>query len=154
MKSFKFRMQTVLEQRERVETFTRQTFAEAALALERAERLLAELQDVRAALLDELRGHSRAFDPLEMRVYQDYMQTITQSIREQESDVRELAIQREACRLHMVGASQDRQALDTLKDRDKQSHALHQQRTEQNVMDELSTARHNFRQREGQSRHV
>ncbi len=150
MKTFKFRMQTVLEQRERVETVAKQTFAEADAACGRGARLLAELQDVRAALLEELRAQDVQFDPLEMRVYQDYMQTITQSIREQEAYLREITLQREACKLHMVGAAQNRQALDTVKDRDKSAHAQRRQRAEQTAMDELSTARFNFRQREGQ----
>lgn len=148
MKHFKFRMQTVLEQRERVELVAKQSFAEAEAARVRGERLLAEMHAVRAALLDELRECRGQFDPLEMRVYQDYMQTITLSIREQETYVRQTIIQREACKMHMVGAAQNRQALDTLKDRDKQRHSAQGQRTEQALMDDLSTARFCFRQRE------
>lgn len=150
MKSFKFRMQTVLEQRERVELVAKQNFAEAEAARVRGERLLRELHEVRAALLEQLRECQGQFDPLEMRVYQDYMQTITESIREQDTYVRQTIIQREACKLHMVGAAQNRQALDTLKDRDKQLHSDHSRRSEQTLMDDLSTARYNFRQREEQ----
>ncbi len=50
----------------------------------------------------------------------------------------------------MVGAAQNRQALDTLRERDKQLHSAHSRRSEQTLMDDLSTARYNFRQREGQ----
>jgi len=150
MKHFKFRMQTVLEQRERVELVAKQSFAEAEAARVRGERLLRELHEVRAALLDELRLCHGQFDPLEMRVYQEHMQTITQSIHEQDEYVRQTIIQREACKMHMVGAAQNRQALDTLKDRDKQLHSAHSRRSEQTLMDDLSTARYNFRQREEQ----
>lgn len=150
MKSFKFRMQTVLEQRERVELVAKQNFAEAEAARVRGERLLRELHEVRAALLEQLRECQGQFDPLEMRVYQDYMQTITESIREQDTYVRQTIIQREACKLHMVGAAQNRQALDTLKDRDKQLHSDHSRRSEQTLMDDLSTARYNFRRHEEQ----
>ncbi len=150
MKDFKFRMQTVLEQRERVELVAKQNFAEAEAARARGERLLAELHAVRAALLDELRDCHGQFDPLEMRIYQDYMQTITQSIREQDEYVRQTVIQREACKMHMVGAAQNRQALDTLKDRDKQRHSAQGLRREQTLMDDLSTARYIFQRREEQ----
>lgn len=150
MRDFKFRMQTVLEQRERVELVAKQNFAEAEAARARGEQLLRELHAIRAALLDELRECHGQFDPLEMRVYQDYMQTLTQSIRDQEAYVRQTVIQREACKMHMVGAAQNRQALDTLKDRDKQRHSAQRQHAEQTLMDDLSTARFNFRQREEQ----
>ena len=42
MKRFKFRLQTVLEQRERIETQAKTTFAEAHQALLRGEKLLEE----------------------------------------------------------------------------------------------------------------
>lgn len=148
MKHFKFRLQAVLEQRERRETVAKQTFAELQTALNRAERLLEEMREVRAALLEELcRRREGAFDAFETRLYQDYMQVITQSIGEQESYVRELITSCEAHRLHLVGTSQDRQALVNVRDRHKQAHALLALRAEQTVMDELATARFNFQQR-------
>ncbi len=148
MKHFKFRLQTVLEQRERRETVARQTFAESQAALGRAERLLGEMREVRAALLEELcRRRAGAFDAFETRLYQDYMQVITQSIGEQEGYVRELTTSCEAHRLHLVGTSQDKQALVTIHDRHKQAHALLALRAEQTAMDELATARFNFQQR-------
>ncbi len=77
------------------------------------------------------------------------MQTIRQSIQEQEEYVRDLETTREALRLHMVGAAQDRQAIASLKDRAQHTHAQEQQRAEQNALDELSTARFNHRRAAG-----
>lgn len=149
MKSFKFRLQAVLEQRERVETLARQGFARSETALRRGEELLTELQEVKAALLDELRAaRAGGFDPLEMRLYQDYLQTITQSIRDQETYVRDLQSTREAHKIHLVGAAQDVQALASVHDRARLAHTRQQERAEQSEMDEISTARFNHRQRQ------
>lgn len=152
MKNFEFRMQSVLDQRERRETLAKQTFAEAHAALQRGERLLCELQDVRDALLTEL-SHQRqsGFDPFETRVYQEYLQTIRQSLREQQQMVRELAQNCEAQKLHMVGTSQDRQALTSVRDRDHQSHKREALRIEQGLLDEMAASRHSHRQRGGES---
>ena len=148
MKTFKFRLQSVLEQRERRETLAKQTFAEAQAAVARAERLLGEMREVRGALLEELcRCRAGAFDAFETRLYQDYMQVITQSIAEQEGYLRELAASCEAQKLHLVGTSQDRQALTNVRDRHRQAHRQTALRAEQGVMDELATARFNFQQR-------
>ncbi len=144
MKSFKFRLQSVLEQRERRESLAKQTFAEAQAAVIRAERLLGEMREVRQALLEELcRRRAGAFDAFETRLYQDYMQVITQSLAEQEGYLRELATSCEAHKLHLVGTARDRQA---------QAHRQTALRAEQGVMDELATTRFNFQQRaqEGQ----
>jgi len=148
MKHFRFRLQAVLEQRERRETLAKQTYAEAQSALTRAEQLLLEMQDVRQALLEEL-CHRRAgaFDAFETQMYQDYMKIITQSLQEQESDIRLLTSTCEAHKLHLIGTSQDRQALVTVHDRHKLAHTRAAQRTEQTAMDELATTRFNFQQR-------
>lgn len=149
MKSFRFRMQVVLEQRERVETVAKQSFAEAEAALGRAEQFLTELHEVRGALVAEMcrLNASSDFDPGEIRLYQDYLQTITQSVRDQENHVRELTILREAHKLHLVGASQNRQALAGVKDRHQQAFVIQRQRTEQNTLDELASVRHAYGQR-------
>lgn len=149
MKSFKFRLQTVLEQRERVESIAKQSLAEAEGALQRGEKLYGELKEVRAALLEELcRQRSAGFDANETRVYHDYLQTITQSIRDQEAYVRELTIIREAHKLHLVGAAQGRQALAGVKDRHQQAFMAQRQRLEQNAMDELAGMRHAYSRRD------
>jgi len=148
MKTFKFRLQSVLEQRERRETLAKQTFAESQAAVVRAERLLEEMREVRQALLEELcRRRAGAFDAFETRLYQDYMQVITQSVVEQETYLRELTTSCEAHKLHLVGTSQDRQALMSVRDRHRSAHRLTALRAEQGVMDELATTRFNFRQR-------
>lgn len=148
MKNFRFRLQAVLEHRERRETLAKQTFAEAQASLTRAELLLAEMREVRQAILEELcRRREGAFDAFETRLYQDYMSVITQSIGDQEGFVRELVSTCEAQKLHMIGTSQDRQALDSIRDRHKSAHSQLAQRIEQSVMDEIATTRFAYGQR-------
>ena len=152
MKHFRFRLQAVLEQRERRETLAKQTYAESQAALSRAERLLVEMQEVRQAILDELcRRHQEtrqgAFDAFETQMYQEYMQVITQSLREQAGDVQTLTSSCAAHKLHLIGTSQDKQALVTLQDRHKRAHAKAAQHAEQTALDELATSRFNFGQR-------
>ena len=145
---FKFRLQSVLEQRERRESQAQQTLAESQAALARAERLLGEMREVRGALLEELcRRRAGAFDAFETQLYQDYMQVIAQSIVEQEGYLRELVSSCEAHKLHLVGTARDKQALVTVRDRHHQAHKVTVLRAEQGVMDELATTRFNFQQR-------
>lgn len=142
MKNFKFRLQTVLEQRERQEKAAQLSFAEADLAYHRAEQLLAELRDIRAALITELgiRRNER-FDAAETRLYQEYMQIITTSIKQQETHLIDLSTTREALKLHMVGATQNRQVLDKVKTRDKNEHTKKEEKASQTALDDLTCAR-------------
>lgn len=144
MKRFKFRLQTVLEQRERLEKNAKTTYAEAQQAVQKAEVLLAELNDVRSALLAEVAEQRRSanFDPLEAKLYQDYLKTIVDCIRDQESYVRELQINAEAMRLNLVGASANRKAIDKIKERDLSAHKMQALRADQAAIDELATMRH------------
>ncbi len=125
MKNFKFRLQSVLEQRERRETSGKtNVFAESQAAFQSGEKLLSEMREVRQALLDELcRRREGVFDAFETRMYHDYMQVITASIGEQEVYVRDLASSCEAQKLHLIGTSRDRQALVSVRDRHQQAHA-------------------------------
>ena len=147
MRNFRFRLQAVLEQRERQEQAAQVTFAESEAALRRGEQLLVELREVRDAILQELSGQQgeTGFDPMLSRLYQDYLQTIGQGVRDQERYVRDLTLTREAHKLHLLGAAQGRQALVSVRDRARQAHVVHAQRVEQNALDELATSRHNFR---------
>jgi flagellar FliJ protein len=148
MKSFKFRLQTVLEQRERQEKAAQQNFAEADAACRRAEELLVELKEIRAALLEEL-SHRRVagFDASETQLYHEYMQTIMSSIKDQEAHIKELATTREAFKLHMLNATQDRQVIDKVKSKHRDIHNRERERATQKMMDDLTTTRYIAAQR-------
>ena len=151
MKSFRFRMQVVLEQRERQEQAAKLSFAEAEDALRRGRELLVELYEVRDAILAELsQSHGElGFDPMTTRLYQDYLQTITQSIRDQDFYVRDLTTTCEAYKLHLISATQSRQVLVSVRDRARVAHTRQAQHLEQAAMDEMATARYNFRHQGG-----
>jgi len=146
MKRFKFRLEAVLDQRNRIEKMAKTSFAEAEMALRRAQQLMAELEEVRAAILEEL-GQKRlsgGFCPDETRLYQEYLTTIKKCISDQHEYVRELTTNAEALRLNLVGASKNRQIVDKLKERDHGSHVSEVNRIEQAAADEMASMRHQF----------
>ncbi len=147
MKRFKFRLQTVLEQRERMETQAKSSYAEAFQALAKGKQLLDELEEVKTALVAELteRRVSGDFNPDESRIYNEYLQTIITCIRDQKEYVRDLTSTAEALRLNLVGASANRQIVDKLKNKAQESHTSEGIRVEQNTIDEMATMRHHYR---------
>ena len=148
MKSFKFRLQVVLEQKKRQETVARVTYAEAALAEDRALTLLVELQDVKCALIEELsNAQSLGFNPTENQLYYEYLQVVTQSIRDQELHIKGLAQDREVMKICMVRATQDHKSLASMRDKHKHAHTQHENRKEQSTQDDMATLRHGYQRR-------
>jgi flagellar FliJ protein len=150
LKTFKFRLQTVLERRQLQERMAQQGLASAEASFSRAEHLLADLREVQNALLAELSSRrSETFDPLETRTYQEYLQTIRDSIREQEAYVEGRAVERDAKKTELVRALNGRQALDAIKDKRHREYSVEQMRVEQRFSDELAMARFKKRMGEG-----
>jgi flagellar export protein FliJ len=92
MKRFQFRLQSVLEHRERKENIAQMNFGEAQTQLNRALIMLQELEEVRDAIIGELseRRLSSSFDPVESKLYHDYLKTIKQCIIDQNAYVADL----------------------------------------------------------------
>lgn len=148
MKRFKFRLQTVLEQRERIENQAKSSYGEAQSALLKGEQLLKELHDEREALMAEFCQMRLAgqFSADETRVYQEYIQTLARCISDQTESVRHLATTAEAFRLHLLGAAQKRQIVDKIKERHLELHMIEGARAEQAESDELANARFHYNQ--------
>jgi flagellar export protein FliJ len=146
MKRFQFRLQTALEQRQRVETQAQMTHAEADRLLRQAQIFLTELKDIHSAILSELsdRRTSGDFDPQETQLYQEYLVTVSTAIRDQTVHVQDLFTTAEALRLHLVGASQNRQVLDKARERAEITHRDLLIRADQAINDELASVRFQF----------
>ena len=148
MKLFKFRLQSVLEQRERRENQAVQDYAQAKQAVKDAESILSDLIQLRWDLingLSELRK-SGNIDPREQVVYQDYIKQAKLGIDRQEDYIAELTTLADKMRIHLVDASQDKQVIDKMKVKSVEQHRYETMRQEQEESDELSTLRHQFKQ--------
>jgi flagellar FliJ protein len=147
MKRFKFRLQAVLEQRKRIENQAKKTYADAQQALIKGSQLLNDLEDVRTTLiteLSELRSTGN-FNPDESRLYGEYLATVNKCIKEQQDWVAELSSTAEAFRLQLVGASQDRQIVDKLKERQHENYISEDNKEQQAECDEMATSRYSIK---------
>jgi flagellar export protein FliJ len=153
MKRFQFRLQTVLEHRQRKETVAHLNFGQAQSQLNQALKMLQELEDVREAIVAELTERRVAghFDPDETHLYNEYLKTIRQCIDEQNIYVADLSSTAEALRLHLVGESQKRQVLDHMKTRAQTDHNRTAILVEQAVTDDVAASRRQYQhQQSGQ----
>jgi flagellar protein FliJ len=146
MKRFKFRLQTVLEQRERLERQAIHSYAQAQHAQAQAESTLVDLQALKQDMIDGLMTLrvEGSIDPHEQLLYQDYIRQVKVDIKRQEVTVAELFTLAEQFRQKLVDASQDKRVVDKLREHKLDAHNQEAQRREQNEADEMATIHHHY----------
>ncbi len=147
MTKFKFRLQTVLEQRERLESQAIVSYAQAKQAIAEAEATMDDLKALLQELIDGITSLRLAgsIDPREQVAYQDYMKTVKSDIATQAIVIESLQQRAEAMRGQLVDASQDRRAIHKMREHKLDSHNLRMQTHELNEADDMSTLRHRLR---------
>ena len=146
MKRFQFRLQSVLEHRQRKETIANLNFAQAQGQLMVAQKMLSELEEIRDSIIAEVseRRLSSDFDPTELHLYHEYLKKIKQCLNDQLIYVNDLSSTAEALRLHLVGASQERQVLDHMKSKAESPHQQEYLRSEQVTSDDQASVRRQY----------
>ena len=147
MKRFRFELQAVLEQRERIEDQVQRGYFQALQEHASAREILADLEMLKVEMLDNLNSlrMEGGIDPHEQVAYQRYLRQVIHDIVAQEQVLAEMENNVEKCRLLLVDASQDKEAVVTLRDTALRNHNLEAERISQNEVDELATLRHQFR---------
>jgi flagellar export protein FliJ len=146
MKRFKFRLQSVLDQRTRLERQAIQSYAQAQQAQAEAESTLMDLQALKQDLIEGLMTLRLAgcIDPREQVIYQDYIRQVRADIERQEQILAALGQIAEGFREALVDASQNKLAVDKLRQNKLVAHNQEVLRLEQNETDEIASTRHQF----------
>jgi flagellar FliJ protein len=143
MKKFVFRLESVLQLRERGETEAQQEHAAAGRRLEAAVLEMAEAEAESKRLATQLEDVQRsAFRPADrdilwnaLRYQQDYCGQMTQRVEHSRKDLEE-KLQR------LLTARQDHEAMVTLKEQEKKEHARLAEQEERAMIDDIVNARH------------
>ena len=137
MARFKFRLEQVLKYRSQLEDQARMVFAQARAEL--------------AAQAEKLARLRKNLDSQESMPYQsaqeywlrgNFIRSLREDIAEAEIALQRLELLVERRRHEMVKASQERQLLDKLKEKQAERHAHEQEIKEQNNLDEIASIRH------------
>ncbi|BDV01586.1 flagellar export protein FliJ [Thermodesulfomicrobium sp. WS] len=137
MPPFRFRLQQVLNYRERLEDEAKLALAQAesALAMERLrlKRLEEDLETARLGLLQEAR---RAAD---FWLWQPYIQRLTEQRAASLRRLDELAAAVASCQKQLQQRSMERRLVDKLRHRHLQRHTYEENRRDQCALDETAT---------------
>lgn len=147
MRAFKFRLQTVLEMREREEEVAARELAEAMRILEAEKTKLHELRMLEADALAEyhrMQGEGR-LDLQAIQWFQAYSMRLASSIREQAQVVEAADHEAEKRRAALMQAAQAKQVLQKLKEQAKADHQKAMDAEEAKQLDEIATQRYQRR---------
>jgi len=142
MKRFKFRLQTVLDQRQTVEDRLLAELAELRREEQAEIHRLRALESVLASaerLLESALQENRNADEISRR--DDYAKTMRDDVRLQELTLEAVQRRVEAKRVELIDAMRDRKVMEALRDRQQREYLMAQARAEQNSLDEIASLR-------------
>lgn len=136
MKSYKFKMDKVLEYRENVEKVKVEDFAKITHKLRREEEHLKDLQET----LEEKKKVKQE-DLYGMKMGFLYREKLKAEVDRQVSKVKEISVKAEAAQHVLIEARKDRKIMEMLKEKDQEKYRLERLSTEQKELDDLSVMR-------------
>lgn len=141
MARFHFRLQTVLDHRDRIERDKQRLLAMAQQALAAAQARVAALRDDYERTGEELRVKHAELDAMELYNYYAHMDFVLRAIRDAEAKAAALSLDVERAKVALLMARRDKKILETLKQRRRDAFDLEEKATEQRALDDLNARR-------------
>ncbi len=138
MTRFRFRLEPVLDHRERIERERAGEHARKLAEQLEAQRVLEDLIARRDATRSKLTREHTTIDATMLRAAYTHLEYLDRAIVATEQRVDACADETERARLDLVGAAKDRKVLETLKDRRREAFELDAALADQREMDDLN----------------
>lgn len=143
MARFRYRMQNILDVKEKLETQAKNEFAIANAKLLEEEKKLESLRERKAGYEDKLRSlYDAGLDVVEINRTRDAIDNIKLRIEEQELNVKHAMKNVDIAREHLTEAMQERKTHEKLKEKQFEQFLLDEAAKESKEIDELVSFRH------------
>lgn len=142
MKRFRFQLQPVLDQRQRIEDEKQMVVAAKKRAVDEAEKELRRLNEEFRVNADILRLNHAKLDSEELRLTYAHLQFLDRCIVAQIKVVAERRVALDKARVELLVASKDRKAVEKLKERRREAHDTEAARLDQNEIDDGNARRY------------
>lgn len=147
MKRFKFKLQTVLNHRQKKEDVLKRELAVVKQRFEDEKHLLEQLRFKLLDIQTELRIKQKVMvDASEAVTYSNYMDRVERETEVQMVKVTDIAAEVRKTQGLLIEASKDRRVLEKLHDNQREDFKKELERIEQNSIDEIATIRQNHNQ--------
>jgi flagellar FliJ protein len=142
MARFRFRLQSVLDHRERVERKKQRLLASAQRKLLEAEESLQRLRDEYERTAEMLRVKHAELDAMGLYNHYAHMDYVMRGIRVAETKVAACAQEVEQAQAALMNARRRKKILETLRERRRKAFEVEQAAQEQRMIDDLNARRH------------
>jgi len=147
MPKFKFKLQPVLEHRQKKEDIFKKELAEVKKRFESEKLLLEELKQKLFDLQSELREKQKSsFEISDIAAYSSYIDRVEGEIELKIIKLTEIAEDVKKAQKRLLEASKDKKILEKLHERKYEEFQKELERIEQGLIDELATIRHGRKQ--------
>jgi flagellar FliJ protein len=141
MRKFKFSLEPVLDQRERIEDEKQQIFAARQRELLEAEQELARLNGDFKRFSTRLRDDHASLATEELRWHYAHLEYLDRCITMQHAVISQRRTAVERARIDLVEASKERKVMEKLKDKRLQEHRAREASFEQKELDDANNRR-------------
>ena len=143
MARFRYRMQNILDVKEKLETQAKNEFAIANAKLAEEEEKLSRLRARKSEYEEKLRNlYEDNLDVFEIKVTQESVDNMQLRIEEQEINVKHAMKNVDLAREHLTEAMQERKTHDKLKEKQFEQFLIDEAAKESKEIDELVSFRH------------
>ncbi|VAV85210.1 hypothetical protein MNBD_DELTA01-1721 [hydrothermal vent metagenome] len=142
MKKFNFKLEPLLEYRQRLEDILKKDLAEAGRLLDIEEGKLQNLRTTHSASItavERLKGEDNNTE--ELKLYYNYLVGLKAYIEEQAQMVAESREVYEGQRQKLVESARDRRAVELVKERAQKLHETEENREDQKITDDIGSSR-------------
>lgn len=144
MRGFKFRLQPVLDHRQKKEDILKKELAEKKLLFEREKTVLNQLRNKLSRSRQELRDKQKAgFVASEAAMHSLFIDRMERETEFQSIKVEDAASEVKKAQEKLLEAAKDKKILEKLYDKQLTEYRQETNRSEQALIDEISTVRYN-----------
>ena len=144
MAGFKFRLQSYLNVKEKIEDQKKLDYGKALNKLEEEKREKVLLENEKSMNIHKFRESIEGgIKPLELQNYNNYIEYMKKRIAEQDIMIDIAQQNAEKCRVELVEAMKNRKMLETLKEKDREEYNKEQLLAEQKIVDEIVSYQYN-----------
>jgi len=143
MAKFKFKLQSFLGVKQKIEDQKKNEYGKALNALKKEEEKKIELLNQHSNTINEMRAKmSLGIKPAQLQQYNNFIAYILEQIQLQETVIQKAKVMAETKRQELVNAMKSRKMLETLKEHEFESYMKEEKKAEQKILDEIASFRH------------
>jgi len=143
MAKFKFKLQSFLGVKEKIEDQKKNEYGKALNALKKEEEKKIALLNQHSNTINEMKIEmSSGIKPAQLQQYNNFIAYILEQIRLQETVIQKAKAMAETKRQELVDAMKSRKMLETLKEHEFENYMKEEKKAEQKILDEIASFRH------------